>query len=149
MLGIIVIEIFLVILTAILFYCALITYKDEKYFKENAVYTFGKNVTKSYCDKQNATDKLILVTLPDGSEMQMRSNQFNQIKAIPLGAMVRIGYVVKNTWGIRTYEMRLMEDQYMRKRRISPVILLWSLTVLFLIVTIVLLIYAIMIGENN
>ena len=63
--------------------------------------------------------------------------------------MVRIGYVVKNTWGIRTYEMRLMEDQYMRKRRISPVILLWSLTVLFLIVTIVLLIYAIMIGENN
>lgn len=111
-----------------------------------AVTINGKNVTKSYCDKQNATDKLVLVTLPDGSEMQMRSNQFNQIKAIPLGAMVRIGYVVKNTWGIRTYEMRLMEDQYMRKRRISPVILLWSLTVLFLTVTIVLLIYAIMIG---
>lgn len=144
--GIIVTDIFFAILTTILFFCALITYKDEKYFKENAVYTFGKNVTKSYRDKQNATDKLVLVTLPDGSEMQMRSNQFNQIKAIPLGAMVRIGYVVKNTWGIRTYEMRLMEEQYMRKRRISPVILLWSLTVLFLTVTIVLLIYAIMIG---
>ena len=107
----------------------------EEDFQKNAVYTTGKNITKSYCDKQWNNTKLILVTLPNGKVEQMKSKAFNQKKAIPLGQIVHVAYRGTPKFCTTFYELRILDEQYIKIPRIPYLTVMKFLTGLMCSIT--------------
>ncbi len=115
----IIFALFPAMVSVFLYGIAIYAKKSEKEFWQNAIRTTGVNLTKSYGDKQYNTKKLLRVVLPNGQTETISSRSFNQIKAIPLGEVLHIAYLPKTAMGMTLYELRILDDVYMKKHRIS------------------------------
>lgn len=110
---------------------------EESYFKQHAIIAMGKNV--SYNLNPDSTVKQILITLADGSEELVQSQVFVPIRTIPLEALVRVAYTEKIVFGMKVYDLKIIDEHYVKKRKMSWAGVMWLITAISTVAAIVII----------
>lgn len=80
----------------------------------------------------------VKLTDKDGNEKECLSQSFKPIKdgILKNGTKVKIRYVEKETFGIKTYELIVIDERYVKKSKIKAESVLKVISIMFLLVTI-------------
>ena len=87
----------------------------------------------------DSTVKQILITLADGSEELVQSQVFVPIRTIPLEALVRVAYTEKIVFGMKVYDLKIIDEHYVKKRKMSWTGVMWLITAISTVAAIIII----------
>ena len=112
--------------------------KAEKNFQKDARYTYAKAIGRDWNCEGNTIAEWVMIVEEDGSEKEVVSQQFCCKETIPQGEMVKVAYVCKELFGIRMYELRIVDERFVKAERISLKLALNILFIVFAIIALIL-----------
>lgn len=119
--------------------------KNEINMKEKGVITEG--IVSGYPLDQSAYMEEVYVTFIDEDENEKKylSQSFRPIKngILKTGMKVKIQYLEKITLGIKTYELKVIDDRYIKESKIKADKVMKVISMIFLLVAIVLFVLGI------
>lgn len=119
--------------------------KNEINMKEKGIITEG--MVSGYPLDQSGSMEEVYVTFTDkdGNEKKCLSQSFRPIKdgMVKTGMKVKIQYLEKITFGIKTYELKVIDDRYIKESKIIADKVLKVISMIFLLVAIVMFVLGI------
>ena len=119
--------------------------KNEINMKEKSIITEG--IVSGYPLDQSGFMEEVYVTFTDkdGNEKKCLSQSFRPIKdgIVKTGMKVKIQYLEKITFGIKTYELKVIDDRYIKESKIKAVKLMKVISMTLLLVALVMFILGI------
>jgi len=129
----------------IMYFCYSIIEKNEIDMKENGIITEGIVSGYPLCSDGYMDEVFVTFTDKDGNEKKYLSQSFRPIKdgILKTGMKVKIQYLEKVTFGINTYELRVIDDRYIKVSKIREDKVMKAISMIFLLGTIVMFILGI------
>lgn len=123
--------------TVILYITYSLLKKNENKIKENGIITEG--TVSGYPLNRSGYMEEVYITFTDkeGNEKEIAAQPFKLIKgqAIEKGLKLKIVYLEKITLGIKSYDVRVIDERYVEKSNIKAYKVLKSIAILFAIAT--------------
>jgi len=120
--------------------------KDENIIKENGIITEG--IVSGYPLNRSGYMEEVYITFSDkeGNEKEIAAQPFKLIKGqtIEKGLKLKIVYLEKLTLGIKSYDVRVIDERYVEKSNIKAYKVLKSIAILFAIATLTMFVLGIM-----
>lgn len=114
--------------------------KNEINMKEKGVITEG--IVSGYSLDQSGFMEEVYITFTDkdGNEKKCLSQSFRPIKdgIVKNGMKVKIQYLEKITFGIKTYELKVIDDRYIKVSKIRSDKVMKVISMIFLLIAIAL-----------
>lgn len=110
-----------------------ISKNSEMQFEKNAYYTEGVIVGRKMKSDGYMDEEYIRVVDRHGNEKKLLSQSFRPVNpTIEPGTIVKVALAEKKTFGISTYELKIVDERYAKqtKGRVSNVLL--GITMIFL-----------------
>lgn len=136
------IYIFLAIIFVIFGLVFLLSYKfsrnSEKQFEKNAFVTTGTVVSRKLNSDGYMSEIYVNVVDQFGTEKEYLSQSFRPTTdTIPPGTEIKVSLAEKKTLGIKTYELKIIDERYAKVSTANVSMILLVLSIIFFIAAIV------------